>query len=215
MKILQLQLAILAASGLTSFGAAHGNLVFGNLWEIGGPDQGGGIQYATLTNIPTRSPDITFSVTSPLTFDSRNAANGYTIGGWLGTGGATILTGAADSTNSINNIFIEITGLVSVTNGEQFTVTHDDGMTLVIGGVTVIDAPGPTSPNQTIGTYTGITGDEPFTLVYSEVDGAPAVLQLNLPLQVPEPTTTRIAGAALLLVFGAHALRRRRKGFKA
>ena len=198
----------------TSIGTVRANLVFGSLWEIGGPDNGGGIQYATITNIPTTPPDLTFSVNSPLSFDSRNATNGYTIGGWLSTGGATLVTGTSEAGNSVNNIFIEIAGLVSVTNGQQFTVTHDDGLTLVIGGQTVIDAPGPTSPNQTIGVYTGPTGNEPFTLVYSEVDGPPAVLQLDLPLAVPEPTMARIAGSSLLLLLGMRALRRRRRAFK-
>jgi hypothetical protein len=40
-------------------------------------------------------------------------------------------------------------------------------------------------------------------------------LQLDLPLSVPEPTTTMIAGSLLLLTFGARALRMLRKGRKA
>ena len=204
----------MAAGALASVGTTRADLVFGSLWEIGGPTNGGGIQFASITNIPTTPPDLTFSVNSPLNFDSRNGADGYAIGGWLSGGGATILTGAGEAGNTVNNIFIEMTGLVSVTNGQPFTVTHDDGMTLVIGGQTVIDAPGPTSPDQTIGVYTGPSGDQPFILVYSEVDGPPAVLQLDLPLAVPEPTTTSIAGSSLLLLFGANAVRMRRKARK-
>lgn len=214
MRMRILQLAIVAASAFVSVATVHANLVFGSLWEIGGPANGGGIQNATITNTPVTPANVTFSVNSPFNFDSRNAADGYTIGGWLRTSGATILTGAGEATNSMNNIFIEFTGLVSVTNGQQFTVTHDDGMTLVIGGLTVVNAPGPTSPNQTIGTYTGPTGNQPFTLVYSEVDGLPAVLQLDLPLSVPEPSTNMIAGSGLLLTFGARAMRVVRKGRK-
>ena len=210
-----LQLAIIAASAFASVATVHANLVFGSLWEIGGAANGGGIQDATIANIPLTPANVTFSVNSPFDFDSRNAVDGYTIGGWLNTSGATFLTGAGESSNSMNNVFIEFTGMVSVTSGEQFTVTHDDGMTLVIGGLTVVDAPGPTSPIQTIGTYTGPTGDLPFTLVYSEVDGLPAVLQLGLPLSIPEPTTLMIAGSLLLLTFATRAFRMLPRGRKA
>jgi len=33
---------------------------------------------------------------------------------------------------------------VTMANGETFTVGHDDGLTLIINGVTVVNAPGPT-----------------------------------------------------------------------
>jgi hypothetical protein len=214
MRIRILQLAVIAASAFASVVTVHANLVFGSLWEIGGATNGGGIQDATIANIPLTPANVTFGVNSPFNFDSRNAVDGYTIGGWLDTSGATILTGAGESSNSMNNVFIEFTGMVSVTSGQQFTVTHDEGMTLVIDGLTVVNAPGPTSPNQTIGTYTGPTGDQPFTLVYSEVDGPPAVLQLDLPLSIPEPTTTMIAGSLLLLTFGARTLRMLPRGRK-
>ena len=74
------------------------------------------------------------------------------------------------------------TGTVSVTTGEIFTAGHDNGLTRTIGGVTVIDAPGPTGFAVTTETYAGLTGNEPFQLVYGECCGAPADLDLVPPV---------------------------------
>ena len=82
---------------------------------------------------------------------------------------------------------MNIVGSVSVTNGEQFSVSHDDGVTLNIGGVMVIDDPGPTSVIDSMATYTGATGNMPFQLVYGECCGPPATLVVNLPLNSNTP----------------------------
>lgn len=63
---------------------------------------------------------------------------------------------------------LEFTGFVTVTHNETFTVTHDDGLTLIIGGMDLGFSPGPTSPVMTTATYTGPTGTFAFTLVYGE-----------------------------------------------
>jgi hypothetical protein len=55
------------------------------------------------------------------------------------------------------------------------------------------------------------TGTFNFDLLFAEVDGAPAVLQLDLPLlPVPEPSTV-MAGVLLLVPFGASTLRMLRR----
>ena len=41
---------------------------------------------------------------------------------------------------------VQFTGFVSVTAGQQFQVAHDDGLTLIIGGIDLGFNPGPTSP---------------------------------------------------------------------
>jgi hypothetical protein len=77
-----------------------------------------------------------------------------------------------------------------VTTGETFSVSHDDGVTLIIGGVTVINDPGPTSVVDSLATYTGASGNQAFQLVYGECCGAPATLVVDLPLNsVPELST--------------------------
>jgi hypothetical protein len=89
---------------------------------------------------------------------------------------------------------VNFTGNVSVTNGQTFTVTHDDGLTLIIGGINLGFNPGPTAPVTTLATYSGPTGNFPFQLVYGECCEGAAVLQVDLPFAaVPGP----IAGAGL------------------
>jgi hypothetical protein len=148
-----------------------------------------GASDATPANVPITTPDVTFTTVSPIHFTSGSL---YTVGEFLSSGsGSTILTGGSHSGDSLDNSLFNFTGTVSVTNGETFTAGHDDGLTLVIGGTTVISAPFGTSFVLTTSTYTGPTGNEPFQLVYGECCGPPGELELNLPLtsNVPEPAT--------------------------
>ncbi len=140
------------------------------------------------------APDVTFSVPSPnpactggfagdtLCFNSDAANNSYTLGGFLATGGATILSGTeAALAANLNNTVFEFTGSVTVTNGQSIQAGHDDGLQLMIGNNLVIDAPGPTAFSTTAVTYTGPSGTFPFDLVYGETQGPPAVLGISLP----------------------------------
>jgi cytoskeletal protein CcmA (bactofilin family) len=148
-------------------------------------------------------PDVTFSVPSAnnpactgafagdtLCFNSGAAGNGYTLGGFLATGGATILTGTtAALAANLNNTVFEFTGSVTVNNGQSFQAGHDDGLQLLIGNNLVINAPGPTSFATTAVTYTGPSGTFPFDLVYGECCGPPAALGISLPLETSLPCT--------------------------
>jgi hypothetical protein len=156
--------------------------------------------------------DITFSVPSPtnpacsgifagdtLCFVSDGA---YTIGEFLASGGATILTGSGLLTHSLLNTVIEFTGSVSVVTGQLFQAGHDDGLQLKIGSLLVINAPGPTGFTTTPATYTGPSGTFAFDLVYGECCGAPADLGIGLPLvsptiAAPEPATMTLLGLSL------------------
>jgi hypothetical protein len=201
---LSLAAAVMAAGSLLQTAQAQ---ITGSMWE--GQNPAGG---ATLANVPGSAADVTFSVPNgPLSFDSRSGGNNsanYTIGSWLGTGGATILTGLGEAGHTLDNTLTYLTGTVSVLNGQTFTVVHDDGLTLIIGGQMVINDPGPTPPATTTGTYTGVSGNEPFQLVYGENSGPPGVLDVNLPLQgVPDSgSTLMLLGAAFS---GLAAFRRR------
>jgi hypothetical protein len=169
---------------LVSSSLAHANTVLGSIWE----NDPTGAGNATIANIPVTPANITFSVVSPFTFASGGA---YTIGEFLTSAGASVITGAGELGNTLFNTFFAFTGNVTVTNGQVFTVTHDDGLQLLIGGVLTIDAPGPHSPITESFTYTGPSGNLPFILTYGECCGPPAELQISLPLSsaVPEPST--------------------------
>jgi hypothetical protein len=228
MKAQRILIPLLTAGALASGTAARANLLTGSLWDASSsglddtthqsiPENGSGVPI-----LPGGAPNVTFSVNTSggLDFDSRNAGNGYTIGGFLGTGGATVLTGGTSTELALtmDDVLISIVGQVTVTTGETFTSSHDDGMVLFIDGQSVINVPGPTAPVTTPGTWTGPSGTFNFQLTYAEVDGAPGVMDidnlLNNATNVPEPGTM-LAGATLLLPLTAGAIRFRRNSKQA
>jgi hypothetical protein len=217
MKITKMTLsAVMAASTFASVATVRADIT-GYLWDssVSGLVDNGPNAYVP-ANPPGVNPSVTFTVPNgSLTFNSQNAGNGYTIGGFLGTGNATITggtEGTLDNTKSLDDTLIQLVGSVSVVNGQGYTVQHDDGVVLTIDGQTLVNQPQPSSPSNTPYTWTGPTGTFAFDLLYAEVDGAPAVLETDLPLtqSVPEPTTM-VAGALMLLPFGASTLRILRK----
>jgi len=195
----------LAALAAMSISAAQANVISGSIWAV--PDATAG--NAAPASIPAAPADITFSVNTPMDF----SGDGVSRSTWLASSAAfnivenTAGALAALMSDGVTGTLLEFTGLVTVHNGDHFTVTHDDGLTLTIGGITVISEPGPTSPVLTDETYTGPDGTFAFQLVYGECCSGPAVLQIDLPFtNVPEPASIAILGVALL---GLGAVRRR------
>jgi len=205
------QLQIGALIVLASISAAHANAINGELWHVpeGVVDSPTG---ASPANVPNTTPDVTFSVNSPLNF----VATAETVNFWLASSAAfNIVENTPNTLASLMSDFrlgtiVKFDGSLSVTTGQTFTFEHDDGITLIINGLTVIGAPEPTPPETTTGTYTGPSGTFDFELVYADIGGS-AILKGDL-AAVPGP----VAGAGLpgLMLAGGGLLgwwRRKRK----
>lgn len=185
---------------------AGASTISGQGWFVSNATAGDAIP----ANVPLTAPDVTFDVNG-INFSSISGGNDsafYELGQWLGTGGAFNIVYAApgDATTNLSDgsttgMMFEFTGSAFFTNGQSFTVAHDDGLTAIVGGLTVINDPGPTPPTTTTGTYTGPTGTQTFDFVYGECCGAPAVFQTTL--VPPSGSGTGQPSAARHGAFGA------------
>src|SRR5438552_14730428 len=99
----------------------------------------------------TSNADVTFTTTG-IGFSSDSS----TIAAWLASSAFPLHSLVDNTPGSLMDPTIwEFVGNTQVTNGQAFTISHDDGATFIVNGVTVVDKPGPPSATVTPGGYTG------------------------------------------------------------
>ena len=169
------------------------------------------------TTCTTGNANVTFT-TSGVDFEPPSLLSG-TIGNWLASNAFAInnlvYSGAGISTTALSPTIWEFVGNISVTGTvatpQTFTFEHDDGVTFIVNGQTVINQPGPTGPTNTNGSYTGgASSNAPFTLIYTECCVGAAVLKVSLlapgsappDSSVPEPTTIGLTTIGFLGLIG-------------
>jgi hypothetical protein len=203
LKHLLAGLSILACTAAT----ANADLINGIFWSV---------PAATADNVPTLGDTPGPYATEWGTFTasaidfSGDAPGAFNLGGFLNSFGAAsnivYMNGATASTD-LSNVLFEFTGTAYFTNGQGFSVVHDDGLNLYVNGSLVLGAPDETAPITSNFTYNGPTGNENFDFIYANGPPTQADFQTTLvsPVTlvgtpVPEPSTI------VLLLTGSSAL---------
>jgi hypothetical protein len=191
------------------------NLISGSVWVNQAPF----VNLTTPLAPPVGAAAATFDVNG-INFNSSNTGSGYTVEGFLTSGGNTVTNfvnlnpGLHPTlpTDSMNNTIYEFSGTTFLAAG-TYSVTHDDGVYLYLNGSSVNVLPSDSGFPTSADTETfsiAAAGNYSFLFEYTEINGAPGVLTAPfaaVPAQTPEPSSIVLLGSGLLAAAGA--IRRR------
>ena len=159
------------------------------------------------------SPDLTFTI------DSSQLQNGFSAGGLTsGSPTPTIDTFFGTSLGGVGNNAIlgtvaRITGQINAKNGDEYSITSDDGYRLTVGGqdlafLSSLDG----GSTNTSDAFSGTSGPATFEMLWFEGNTVGAVLQVEGNFSpVPLPAAGLLLLGGLGGLGGLSALRRRKR----
>ena len=133
----------------------------------------------------------------------------FTIGKFL-AGGSNLVIDSTLAAKTVASTEFVFTGTTNLVNGQSYSFTHDDGLTLSIDGVSYINTPAQTVAIASSFVFKGTTGVHSFTLDYASNSLSPSVLTGSftpVSAATPEPSSIIMLGTGLL---GAAGMVRRR-----